>query len=249
MLHGSGWPVELPDSQDTELPTSVSLSALLTSVDSPFRVTVATVPVSYRYRHSVGDLPGHRKEPQGVDTARHSNHSRYFMRAVGAAGIALVLGAFAVAMGVTAPASAAGRGADAKNALAPPCAPSAVREVTSTNGRYYGPKSIVKMTSSVRNTSKATCSVSVGPTSPSFAVTNSKGVECGTTATPATGPERAPVPHRRSLKPGATFSKTVAWDQRSGSPPARVPAGIYKVTTHFTGIPGNHSAWFKLMAR
>lgn len=178
------------------------------------------------------------------------NHSRYFVRAVGAAGIALVLGAFAVAMGVTAPASAAGRGADAKNALAPPCAPSAVREVTSTNGRYYGPKSIVKMTSSVRNTSKATCSVSVGPTSPSFAVTNSKGVEVWNNCYAGDRPGACPqYLIARSLKPGATFSKTVAWDQRSGSPPARVPAGIYKVTTHFTGIPGNHSAWFKLMAR
>lgn len=106
------------------------------------------------------------------------------------------------------------------------------------------------MTSSVRNTSKATCSVPVGPTSPSFAVTNSKGVQVWNNCYAGDRPGACPqYLIALSLKPGSTFSKTVSWDQRSGSPPERVPAGIYKVTTHFAGVPGKHSAWFELTAR
>ena len=171
-----------------------------------------------------------------------SNRSRSFVRAVGVAGIALVLGTLAGTVGVAAFASGTGRGAAARNATAELCAPSAVREVASTNRPSYGPGSIVKMTSSIRNKSKNTCSALVGPTSPSFTVTNSRGVEvwnnCYADDLPGACPQYLIA---RNLKPGATYSKTVEWDQRSGKPPTRVPTGVYELTTHFSGIAGNHS--------
>ncbi len=105
------------------------------------------------------------------------------------------------------------------------------------------------MTSSIRNKSDATCSVWIGPISPSFRVTNSKGVEIWNNC--YADDQAGACPRyliARSLKLGSTYSKTVAWDQRSGTPPARVPAGVYKLTTQFAGIAGNRSARFELTA-
>ena len=105
----------------------------------------------------------------------------------------------------------------------------------------------MKMTSSIRNKSKTTCSVLVGPTSPSFTVTNSRGVEvwnnCYAHDQPGACPQYLIA---RNLKPRAKYAKTVRWDQRSGKPPAQVPASDYELTTHFAGIAGNHTARFQL---
>lgn len=177
------------------------------------------------------------------------NRSRSSARAVGAAGIALVLGALVGTMGVAAPASGGERGANAKNAPALLCAPLAVKEAASTSRQSYGPGSIVKMAGSIRNKSTSACSVLVGPTSPSFTVTNSSSVEVWNNCYAGDHPGACPqYLIARSLKPGTTYSKTVAWDQRSGKPPTRVPPGVYELTTHFAGIAGNHSIRFDLTA-
>ncbi len=177
----------------------------------------------------------------------HATPSRTYSLegAVGAVWIVLV--ALVGTNGVAAPASGTGRGAAVGYSSAPMCASSAVREVASTNRKSYGPGSIVKMTSSIRNKSKTTCSVLVGPTSPSFSVTNSRGVDvwnnCYADDQPGACPEYLIA---RNLKPGATYSGTVAWDHRSGKPPDGLPVGGYELTTHFVGIAGNHSSRFQL---
>jgi len=105
------------------------------------------------------------------------------------------------------------------------------------------------MTGSIRNKSASACTVLFGPTSPSFTVSNSSGFEVWNNCYAGDHPGACPqYLIARSLKPGATYSKTVAWDQRSGKPPARVPPGVYQLTVHFAGIAGHHSARFELMA-
>jgi hypothetical protein len=103
------------------------------------------------------------------------------------------------------------------------------------------------MTSTVRNVSSKNCSVGVGPTSPSFTVTNSKGVvvwnNCYTNGRPGACALYL-VAH--TLKPGATYLTIVKWDQRSGQPPTRVSTGPYRLTTFFSGVAGIHTTRFQL---
>jgi hypothetical protein len=91
------------------------------------------------------------------------------------------------------------------------------------------------------------CNVAVGPTSPSFTVTNSNGVVVWNNC--YANDRRGAcalylVAH--TLNPGATYAKTVAWDQRSGQPPARVTTGTYHLTAHLSAITGTHATKFQL---
>jgi hypothetical protein len=106
---------------------------------------------------------------------------------------------------------------------------------------------MVVMKSLVRNASRKICSVAVGPTSPSLTVTNSKGVVVWNNCYANDRPGACALYLvAQTLKPGATYAKTVAWDQRSGQPPAQVPTGSYKLTAQFSGIAGNHATRFQL---
>jgi len=141
-----------------------------------------------------------------------------------------------------------------KAASAPPlCLPSAVQISATTAGDLFNPEQPVVMTSSITNTSHTPCSVWLGLDpgfSPSFTVTNSKGDvvwdRCWIHDTPGAC-FMILVAHR--LAPGASYSKTVTWDQRSapdGQRPVPVPHGTYQFTTHYQYIAGNPSVAFKL---
>jgi hypothetical protein len=105
------------------------------------------------------------------------------------------------------------------------------------------------MTASIHNTSTKSCSVGVGPTSPSLVVDNSSGVEvwsnCG-----GAGEFHACALYLmlETLQPGATYTKTATWDQRSGALAARVPAGVYELTANFDGVSSQASTHFTLSA-
>ena len=134
-------------------------------------------------------------------------------------------------------------------AKAAPCKPTAVSMTVSTNRATYGPGAIVSMTASVKNKTSRTCSLVIGPTSPSFTVTNSSGASvwdnCDVHDQPGSCALYLIV---RDLKPGATYARTVGWDQRSGSPSRRVPAGKYTFTIRFVRPRGARSARFALAA-
>ena len=127
------------------------------------------------------------------------------------------------------------------------CSTADLREVVSTSQRSYGPGMIVVMKSSVRNTSRKTCIVAVGPTSPSFTVTNSKGVVVWNNCYANDRPGACALYLvARELRPRATYAKTVAWDQRSGLPPARVSTGTYQLTAQLSGMGGRKATRFQL---
>jgi hypothetical protein len=152
----------------------------------------------------------------------------------------LIAGIFLSARGVAESANAASK-------KVPNCSTSDVKERVSTSKRSYGPGIMVVMTSSVRNTSAKNCNVEIGPTSPSLTVTNSKGVvvwnNCYANDQPGVCALYLVL---HSLKPGVTYARTFEWDQRSGSPPARVPKGTYRLTARFSGVSGNHKTKFQL---
>lgn len=129
----------------------------------------------------------------------------------------------------------------------PNCSTSEVKERVSTNKRSYRSGTTVVMTSSVKNVSSATCNLEVGPTSPSLAITNTKGKvvwnNCYANDQPGVCALYLTL---HSLKPGATYSKTFMWDQRSSSPKTRVSPGAYELTARFTGVSGNHKTTFHL---
>jgi hypothetical protein len=79
--------------------------------------------------------------------------------------------------------------------------------------------------------------VTQGPTSPSFTITNSRGVEVWNNCD---ANDRAGacalylmlVP----LKPGASSSRSFTWDQRAGTPLRRVATGTYRLRVNYSGV-------------
>jgi hypothetical protein len=172
--------------------------------------------------------------------------SRLLVGSHGAGAVALFVVALAGTSGIAA--SASGESVAHATSVNPaPCSPSILRETTTVNRTSYPPGTVVRMTISIRNASTAACSVGVGPTSPSFSVTNSRGAEVWNSCYVNDQPGAcAQYLMARSLAPGAAYAKTLTWDQRSGAPPARVPVGVYTLSTHFEGGAGNHVVRFKL---
>ena len=104
-----------------------------------------------------------------------SMHPRSSKITIGVAAIAVATAALAAGSAAAVSPWHAGHIAVAMSAHVAPCKPSAVMETVSTNQRTYGPGTVVWMTALIRNKSVRTCSVWVGPFSPSFTVTNSTG--------------------------------------------------------------------------
>jgi len=50
----------------------------------------------------------------------------------------------------------------------------------------------------------------------------------------------------KDLTPNQVYSKTVTWDQRAGTPLARVPNGTYSLTARFDGAVHSSSSSFRL---
>ncbi len=175
------------------------------------------------------------------------NRPRSLARTRRAVGTTLMATIFLSVAGIVSPVPGIMLRANATNTGIPTCSASDVREVVSTSQQSFGPGMMVVMKSSVRNVSSKICSVAVGPTSPSFTVTSSKSVVVWNNCYANDRPGACALDLvAQTLKPGATYAKTVAWDQRSGQPPARVPTGSYRLTAHFSGTGGNHATRFQL---
>jgi len=164
-----------------------------------------------------------------------------------ATGKTLISVAFLFAAGIVSLAPGLAQSANATSTGVPLCSNSDVMEVVSTSQQSYGPGIMVVINASIRNTSKEACSAAVGPTSPSLTVTNSKGKvvwsncyvddQLGACALDLVA---------QTLNPGTTYAKTVAWNQRSGQTPARVPTGRYQLTSQFSGVAENYPTDFQL---
>lgn len=175
----------------------------------------------------------------------NSHYSRaLFRNTVGTALASVIL---ICAAGIIAPLLGTVQHANASGTAVPSCPTPDVREVISTSLHRYGPGMMVVMKTSVQDVSSRICNVAVGPTSPTITVTNSKDVVVWNNC--FKNDQHRPCAlylAEHTLNPGATYEKTVAWDQRSGQPLARVPTGTYHLTAHFSAIAGLHATTFEL---
>jgi len=202
--------------------------------------------VTYDLRYSAGrPLAAVSIETSGCEVVHGLGATRW---TIGTPGFWHVLGE---AMGLPAPTLGTFAGTLPSAPLL--CAASMVRIAALTNRRSYGPGETVVLTSSITNTSKSTCTILLGGSSPSLIVTSSKGVEvwdrCWFNDEPGAC-SMILVAHR--LDPGQTYTERARWDQRSGTPskrPVRVSPGTYHLSTHYEGIAGTASVRFVLRPR
>ena len=128
------------------------------------------------------------------------------------------------------------------------CAPSAVREVASTTKHTYQLGTPVKMFASIRNTSTKTCNVVVGQNSPSFSISNARGVavwnNCYVNGQP--GACRMSL-ILKTLKPGTRYSARATWNQQPGTQPNQIAAGAYTLTASFSGYTTEKIVRFTLI--
>jgi hypothetical protein len=127
------------------------------------------------------------------------------------------------------------------------CHSSTLRVTSSTNERSYTPGTSVTMTVTIRNDSKRTCAITVGPTSPSMAITNSRGDirwnNCYADDQPGAC---AMYLMLRSLAAGGHYSLTKKWDQRFGPTHGFVARGTYSLTTSFSAVKPSSKIEFTL---
>ena len=127
-----------------------------------------------------------------------------------------------------------GASTGARTAQAPACTSTAVTPRVSTNQWSYAPGAVVSMKLFIRNTSDRSCTLAVGPSTPSFTITNAKGQTVWSACDVADRPGACALYlAQRTLAPGATFTRTVVWDQRTGPTRSPAPMGVYWLTTRF----------------
>ena len=127
------------------------------------------------------------------------------------------------------------------------CAQLAVREVAYTTKHTYQLGTPVKMFASIRNTSTKTCNVVVGQNSPSFSITNAKGVvvwnNCYVNGQPGACRMSLVL---RTLKSGAHYTSTAAWIPQSGTQPNQIAVGAYELRVSYSGVASVKKVRFTL---
>jgi Intracellular proteinase inhibitor len=138
----------------------------------------------------------------------------------------------------------------------PMCTASDVSMAASTDRAAYAPGQTVAMTSSVRNTSDASCAIALGRqpgSSPEFLIDNSSGTQVWNRCWIDDEPfpcSQVFQPH--TLRRGHTYKQKASWDQGSGpagGPVVRVPPGRYTLSTSYAFLPIVATASFKIVAK
>jgi hypothetical protein len=128
------------------------------------------------------------------------------------------------------------------------CRSTQIKETLSTSARTYSAGKTVIVRLSIRNTSSHSCTIAVGPTSPSLAILNHQGDvlwnNCYTGDQPGAC---AMFLMLHILKPDTAYSLTKSWNQRSGSPAKLVPRGDYVLTSNVSGVGGARRVDFTLV--
>jgi hypothetical protein len=129
------------------------------------------------------------------------------------------------------------------------CRASSVRETLTTNAKSYAPGVSVVMRVSIRNVSSRSCSVAVGPTSPSMSIINKKNIEVWNNCYAGDQPGAcAMFLALRILKPNAAYTLTKTWNQRTGSNQKFVARGRYVLTSNVSGVGSELKVDFTLAA-
>jgi hypothetical protein len=117
------------------------------------------------------------------------------------------------------------------------CSPTQVTFSATPDHLLYTTGSLVHVTVSLHNHSSVACSISTGPFSPDFALTNSAGDTVWASCWFGGGP--APCADyllHRILAPGGTYRDRLVWDQRAGHPDVAMPAGRYTFKASLLGL-------------
>jgi hypothetical protein len=129
-----------------------------------------------------------------------------------------------------------------------PCSSASIGLAISTDQARYGPGTPVKLSASIRNTSSRSCTVAVGPTSPTFSVRTSHGVVVWTSCGGEGGFSAcAQYLVLRTLEPGTAVGVGATWDQRSGTPLRRVAVGTYRASVGFARGGASRSVAFQIV--
>jgi len=127
------------------------------------------------------------------------------------------------------------------------CHSSQVRETATTSAKSYPEGSLVKLTVTIRNESTRTCSVAIGPTSPSFSILNARGTVVWNNCYSGDHPGAcAMFLMLHVLKAKASYVLARSWNQRDGPQSKFVARGAYEVTSSTSGVSGFSRAKFEL---
>jgi hypothetical protein len=117
------------------------------------------------------------------------------------------------------------------------CALTALRETLTTNARSYRPSKPVEMKVTIRNISSRTCSVAIGPTSPSLSIVNAKGSVVWNNCYAGDQPGAcAMFLMLHTLNANTAYTLAKSWNQRSGANDGYVPRGGYVVRSNVSGV-------------
>ena len=129
------------------------------------------------------------------------------------------------------------------------CHSSQVRETATTSAKSYPEGTLVKLSVTIRNESTRTCSVAIGPTSPSFSILNSRGTVVWNNCYAGDHPGAcAMFLMLHVMKPKASYVIARTWNQRDGPQSKFVARGTYEVTSSSSGVIGFSRAKFTLTA-
>ena len=130
----------------------------------------------------------------------------------------------------------------------PTCASQSITESLTLSAKSYRPGTTVVMTLSAHNEGTVACNISVGPTSPSFSISNTRGAllwnNCYANDRPGACAMYVAL---QPLAPGATFTRSEVWNERSGPGRPRAPDGVYRLRVGFE-VVGSVSAIFRLVS-
>ena len=122
------------------------------------------------------------------------------------------------------------------------CTASQVRESATTDHFLYSPGETVRARASIVNTSAATCTISVGGTSPTFTIFDSAGVARWSYCNSLVRPETCPLYLRLvTLAPAQRFSTTHPWTPAAG-PSGSTLFGVFRLTVSFSGFATTDTA-------
>jgi hypothetical protein len=127
------------------------------------------------------------------------------------------------------------------------CHNSQVRETATTSAKSYPEGTPVKLSVTIRNESTRSCSVAIGPTSPSFSILNERGTVMWNNCYAGDHPGAcAMFLMLHVLKPKASYVIARSWNQRDGPQSKFVTRGTYEVMSSSSGVSGFTIAKFTL---
>jgi hypothetical protein len=130
-----------------------------------------------------------------------------------------------------------------------PCRPSDLRESLSTNAKSFASGSTVIMRLALRNVSARSCTIAVGPTSPSLSILNSRGTVIWNNCYSGDQPGAcAMFLMLRTIQPTKSYALAKSWNQRTGKLNNFAARGNYVVTSNVSGLRTERKVAFNLVA-